>query len=142
MYDCHKQLNQYFEAEVKLTEAEKDDMRKRRQANQNRLCRGLTRDGKPHPLWFVKQGSYAMHTMIKSVAATSDIDDGVVFDAADLSGPKDGSFSPRDAKQMVRDALDDGCFKQAPEIHTNCVRVFYNDGHTHDMPVYLSLIHI
>ena len=39
---------------------------------------------------------------------------------------------------MVRDAVDDGSFKTDPEIKTNCVRVYYDDGPHVDIPVYRS----
>lgn len=37
---------------------------------------------------------------------------------------------------MVRDAIDDGSFKTAPEVRRNCVRVYYAAGYHVDMPVY------
>ena len=37
------------------------------------------------------------------------------------------------------DAVDDGSFKTDPEIKTNCVRVYYNDGPHVDIPVYRSI---
>lgn len=136
MYNCHKQLRAYQDDRVTLTNDMKDVMRGRRDANQKRLSRGLEIAKAPKVLRNVKQGSYAMHTMVQSEFAASDIDDGAIFAKVDLVGPKGGEYSPFDAKTMVRDALDDGSFKTPPEIHTNCVRVFYNDGFTLDIPVY------
>jgi hypothetical protein len=40
------------------------------------------------------------------------------------------------ARQMVRGAVDDGKFKRAPEVRSNCVRVFYEKGYHVDLPVY------
>jgi hypothetical protein len=37
---------------------------------------------------------------------------------------------------MVRDAIDDGSFKTAPEVRTNCVRVYYKAGYCVDVPAY------
>ena len=37
---------------------------------------------------------------------------------------------------MVRDAVDDGGFKTPPEVHKNCVRVYYEAGYHVDLPVY------
>jgi len=37
---------------------------------------------------------------------------------------------------MVRDALRDPKFDKQPEIHNNCVRVFYAEGHHVDVPAY------
>ena len=39
---------------------------------------------------------------------------------------------------MVCNAVDDGSFKTDPEIKTNCVRVYYDDGPHVDIPVYRS----
>ena len=136
MYNCHKQLKAFHDDRVTLTEAMKQGMRERRRANQNRLAKGLEKAEKPKPLKHVQQGSYAMHTMVQSEYDASDIDDGAVFSKGALVGPRGGEYTPTDAKNMVRDALDDGSFKTPPKVHTNCVRVLYNDGFTLDIPVY------
>jgi hypothetical protein len=65
-----------------------------------------------------------------------DIDDGVYFDAADLKGERGGDMTALEARQMVRDAVDDGFFKTKPEVRTNCVRVYYDAGYHVDVPVY------
>lgn len=136
MFDCHKQLLKFHDDNVTLTGDMKSKMRGRRDANEARLKRGLEKAGKPLPLRFIKQGSYAMHTMVQAEIDASDIDDGVVFRKSDLVGPRGGEFTPQDAKVMVRDAVDDGSFKKPPEVHTNCVRIYYDDGFSIDMPVY------
>lgn len=136
MFDCHKHLKALHDDRVTLTNDMKQKMRDRRDANQKRMARGLEKAGKPKVLRHVKQGSYAMHTMVQSEFEASDIDDGAIFAEGDLVGPKGGAYTPLDAKNMVRDALDDGSFKKAPEVRTNCVRVYYNDGFTLDIPVY------
>lgn len=136
MFDCHAQLLSYFCNRVRLTEAQKDVMRERRDANQRRLARGLAGAGKPLPLYFVKQGSYAMHTMVQSEMGSSDIDDGAVFAKEDLVGERGAGLSALQARQRVRDAIYDRSFKQAPEVRNKCVRVYYNDGFTVDVPVY------
>lgn len=41
-----------------------------------------------------------------------------------------------EARQMVRDALDDGSFKKKPEVRTSWVRVYYDAGYHVDVPVY------
>ncbi|WP_366942043.1 cyclic GMP-AMP synthase DncV-like nucleotidyltransferase [Cupriavidus basilensis] len=133
----HKHLLNYFLDDVALKEAQKDQMRGRRLANEKRLKDGLVSQKKPAPLCFVKQGSYAMHTMVQANAATSDIDDGVVFAKDDLVGDRGGEYTPLQAKNMVCAALNDKeDFVTPPEVRTNCVRIFYADGFTIDMPVY------
>lgn len=136
MYNCHMHVAAFHDERVRFTDEMKSEMRRRRNANQERLQRGLTKANKPLPLRHVKQGSYAMHTMVQSEINASDIDDGAVFAKKDLVGPRGGEFTPSDAKSMVRDALDDGSFARPPAVRTNCVRVYYGDGVTVDIPVY------
>ena len=63
MFDCSKDVRAYHDQEVSLPKSEQDAMRDRRNANRTRLRNGLAEAGKPAPLEFVKQGSYAMKTM-------------------------------------------------------------------------------
>jgi len=139
MFNCHAHLKEFHDDRVTLTEAMKQGMRSRRDANQKRLSRGLEKAEKTKPIKHVKQGSYAMHTMVQSEYAASDIDDGAVFKKEDLVGPRGGEHTPRDSKNMVRDAIDDGSFNKAPEVRSNCVRIYYNDGFTVDVPVYRKI---
>lgn len=140
MANVHKHLLNFFLEEVALKEDQKNLMRKRRTSNENRVKDGLTAQKRPSPLRFVKQGSYAMHTMVQANAATSDIDDGVVFAKGDLVGERGGEFTPSQAKNMVCDALNEKKdFKTPPDVRTNCVRVYYADGFTIDMPVYREI---
>jgi hypothetical protein len=134
--NTHQDLLNFFLDEVQLDTAQRAKMRLRRNANRNRLDAGLVKADKPLPIRNVIQGSYAMHTMVQANVDSSDIDDGAVFKKADLVGPRGAEFTPIDAKNMVRDALDDDSFARAPEVLTNCVRVYYNDGFTVDIPVY------
>ena len=77
-----------------------------------------------------------MRTMLRHDANRYDIDDGVYFLEEDLVGPRGGEMSAREAKEMVRDAVDDGSFKTPPEVRRNCVRIAYAGGYHVDMPVY------
>src|SRR5258705_5883472 len=77
-----------------------------------------------------------MRTMVQLPDKDWDIDDGVYFDAVDLVGERGGEMTALQARQMVRDAVDDGSFKKKPEVRANCVRVFYEAGHHVDIPVY------
>ena len=69
-----------------------------------------------------------MKTMTRHAAKDYDIDDGVYFDKEDLVGERGAEMSALQARQMVRDALDDGSFKKPPEARKNCVRVYYEAG--------------
>jgi len=136
MFDCAKDVLSYHDDEVTLPRAEQKNMRGRRDANRTRLKDGLKNAGRPAPLNFDTQGSYAMRTMIQLPGKDWDIDDGVYFDAADLKGERGREMTPLEARQMVRDAVHDGSFKKKPEVPANCVRVSYGDGHRVDLPVY------
>lgn len=136
MLDCSDDVIAYHDDEVTLPQAERTDMRDRRNANRDRLKKGLKGGGKPAPMEFVAQGSYAMKTMTQHHDNDYDIDDGVYFEKADLVGERGAELSALQARKMVRDAVDDGSFKTAPEVRMNCVRVYYGAGYHVDLPVY------
>ena len=54
----------------------------------------------------------------------------------DLVGERGAEMSSLQVRQMVRDALDDGSFKTAPEVRKSCVRVYYEAGFHVDVPIY------
>ncbi|MDF2119236.1 hypothetical protein PY365_27080 [Roseiarcaceae bacterium H3SJ34-1] len=136
MYDCAKDILAHHDEKVTLPQSERTAMRDRRNANRDRLKKGLIEKAKPTPLEFKSQGSYAMKTMVQYPSKDYDIDDGVYFAKEALVGPRGAEMTPLQARQMVRDAVDDGGFKTPPEVHTNCVRVIYEGGYHVDLPVY------
>lgn len=139
MYDCDKDICAFHKDEVTLPKTEQDAMRDRRDSNRTRLRNGLKKAEKPAPIEFVKQGSYAMKTMLRHPQNDYDIDDGVYFKKSDLVGDRGAEMTSLQARQMVRDAVDDGSFKRAPEVRGNCVRIFYEKGYHVDMPVYRKI---
>ena len=136
MIDCSKEMAKYHDQNVRLGETQKQEMRVRRQANQVRLRSGLELNDEPLPIQFIKQGSYAMYTMVQHPDNDYDIDDGAVFLREDIQGPQGGDKSPREARDMVREALDDGSFNTPPKTLKNCIRVYYEAGYHVDVPVY------
>lgn len=140
MHNCSDDVLGYHDDEVTLPQAERSEMRDRRNANRDRLKAGLKKAGKPMPLEFRSQGSYAMKTMTQHPDRDYDIDDGVYFAKEDLVGPRGGEMTALEARQMVRDALDDGSFKVAPAVLKNCVRVYYDAGYHVDIPVYRRVV--
>lgn len=136
MFDCAKDVLAYHDEKVTLPRAEQTEMRDRRNANRDRLKKGLSSAGKPAPREFVSQGSYAMKTMVQHPGKDYDVDDGVYFHKEDLIGDRGAEMSALQARQMVRDALDDGSFKKPPEVRKNCLRVYYEAGFHVDVPVY------
>lgn len=136
-YDANKNLTAFHDDRVFVNEANLSVARQRRQANRDRLERGLKKDEEPCPQNYVVQGSYAMGTMVQSEVESSDIDDGAVFDREALKGARGGDRTPGDAKEVVRKALAvENKFITPPEVRGNCVRVYYNDGFHVDIPVY------
>src|SRR3546814_657975 len=136
MFDCTKDVRAFHNQEVTLPAEEQKAMRDRRDANRTRLRNGLEKAKKPAPIEFVKQGSYAMKTMIVHPDNDYDIDDGVYFGKADLVGERGAEMTSLQTREMVRNAVDDGKFKKAPEARKNCVRVYYEAGYHVDLPVY------
>ncbi len=139
MFNCASDVLAYHNDEVTLPQAERTNMRGRREANRNRLKSGLQDHNQPAPLEFASQGSYAMKTMTQHPAKDYDIDDGVYFDKALLVGERGAEMTALSARRMVRDALDDGSFATPPEVKTNCVRVHYAAGYHVDIPVYRTV---
>jgi hypothetical protein len=140
MRDCAKDILKYHDGEVTLSQKLRSDMRARRDANRYRLKAGLQDAGEPSPIEFIKQGSYAMKTMVQHPDNDYDIDDGVYFEKTDLKGARGAEMSALDVRRMVRDAVDDGSFKTKPEVRKNCVRVLYDAGYHVDLPVYRRVV--
>lgn len=134
MTNCHSDLLAFHDEEITLPKKERDEMRGRRDANRERLKRGLRRDAHAQPFQIRSQGSYAMWTMVQQPDKDYDIDDGVYFRIDDL--PDGEETLPREAKDMVCRAVKDGSFKRQPEVRENCVRVYYDAGYHIDLPVY------
>jgi hypothetical protein len=141
MFDCSNDVISHHDEKVTLPQAERTQMRERRDSNRERLRRGLKNASKPAPREFVSQGSYGMKTMTQHPESDYDIDDGVYFDKDALDGQRGGRMSALQARQFVRDALDDGSFSRPPEVRNNCVRVYYVAGYHVDMPVYRRIVY-
>jgi hypothetical protein len=131
MIDCDLEIRKFHDDKVTLKKEDQDTLRGNRDANQSRLKDRLDKNKDPLPKKFVKQGSYAMRTMIQNKKNDYDIDDGALFDRAELKDK-----APLDARKMVCTALQDSRFKRQPEVLKNCIRVYYDEGHHVDIPVY------
>lgn len=137
MKDCSQDIINYHDDRVTLSSAIRDRLRGNRNANRDRLKRGLDANKKPQPDSFIIQGSYAMKTMTQHEENDYDIDDGAAFPEGKLKDQNGAPLSPRRAKEMVRDALiEGGGLAETPSIKKNCVRVKYAAGHHVDIPVY------
>jgi hypothetical protein len=136
MFDLDATLRKFYGDKVAIPKSVRDELRDARAANETRLENGLTKAGKPKVKRHVRQGGYAMKTVVQQHDNAYDIDNGALFTYDSLLGPNKGPMSAPDARKMVCDALQDDKFKTKPEIRTNCVRVSYNDGYWVDVPVY------
>jgi len=136
MFDCSKDLIAYHNEEVTLPQIERSAMRDRRNANRDRLKKRLREAHKPEIDKFIKQGSYAMLTMVQDPENDYDIDDGVYFKEGSLRGEDGKTLSPLQVREMICEALQDDRFNKKPQVHDSCVRVYYNEGYHVDMPVY------
>jgi len=136
IYDCSKEMMNFLNKKVRLSEKDKSKLRGYRDTNLTRLTNGLTQNGDPLYKKSISQGSYAMNTINQHPDNDYDLDIGIVFEKSDLVGKQGADKSALEARKMVCKAMQDNRFKKSPEVLKNCVRVYYNEGHHIDMPVY------
>src|ERR1700730_5147921 len=108
MKDCSKDIIKFHNEEVTLPIAIRNKMRANRNANRDRLRRGLKAKAQPQPDESIIQGSYAMKTMTQHPENDYDIDDGAAFNAEKLLKPDGIEITAAEAKAMVRNALLEG----------------------------------
>lgn len=141
MKNCSDDLKSYQEDEVALASKTRSNMRGNRDANRDRLSRGLEKLGHGKVNEHVIQGSYAMKTMTQHPANDYDIDDGAAFNEDKFKDSDGNPLAPYDAKKRVKDALvEGGGLPATPKIKTNCVRIDYAAGHHIDIPVYRRIL--
>jgi hypothetical protein len=136
MRNCAAEIRRFHNNEVTLTGESRGNMRKRRDANRDRLKSGLAANDDPSPIGCHTQGSYSMHTMVQDPNLDYDIDDGVYFKASDLIDEDGHDVTAEAVKGMVCEALQSHLFNTSPESLDNCVRVYYNEGYHVDVPSY------
>ncbi|WP_424946491.1 cyclic GMP-AMP synthase DncV-like nucleotidyltransferase [Candidatus Spongiihabitans sp.] len=128
---CKKNIAKFHDDHVVLAENLKKTIRERAKNNRIRIRTNLERSENPNPIGFLQQGSYKMGTMIRANKEKYDIDDGIYFKPDEL-----GEMSPREVREMICEAARDKKFDTPPEVKTNCVRIYYNEGFHIDVPVY------
>jgi hypothetical protein len=139
MFDYNEQIQSYEADCVNLPQAVKDKLREQREANRTRLKRNRPDNIRLNDDHFIPQGSMAIGTTVQEENNAYDIDDGVWFHKDDLKKKDGTAYTARETQEMVRDAVKDPNFNKQPEIHNNCVRVFYAEGHHVDIPCYRKL---
>ncbi len=135
-YNTSKEMMEFLNEKVRLSQKEQNKLRDYREKNLDRLESGLKKNGNPMYKKVINQGSYAMNTINQHPDNDYDIDVGIIFDREDLKGSQGGDMSALDARKMVCEAMQDDRFNKQPEVLKNCVRVYYEEGHHVDMPVY------
>ena len=139
MFDYNEQVQAYETDCVNLPQAVKDKLRDQREANRTRLLQ-IRPDGMASTMIYAyPQGSATIGTTVQEENNAYDIDDGVWFHKDDLKKKDGAAYTARETQEMVRDAVKDPNFNKQPEIHNNCVRVFYAEGHHVDIPCYRKL---
>jgi len=136
IYDSSVEMTKYHNEKVRLPKEEQDKLRGYRDTNLERLEKGLEKNSDPAYKKDIPQGSYAMHTLNQHPDNDYDIDVGIIFDREDLKGSQGGDKTALATRQMVCNAMQDDRFNTLPEVLKNCVRVYYEEGHHVDMPVY------
>jgi len=136
IYNCSKEMMEFFNEKVRLSQKEKDNLKDYRDKNLKRLTDGLKKNDEPAYYKYINQGSYAMHTINQHPDNDYDIDVGIIFKREDLKGSNGADKTALDTRKMVCKAMQDDKFKKQPEVLKNCVRVYYEEGHHVDMPVY------
>jgi len=136
MFDCSKEMMEFLQEKVRLSQKEKDNLKDYREKNLTRLTNGLKKNSEPAYHKAINQGSYAMHTINQHPDKDYDIDVGIIFKRDDLKGSNRTDKTSLNVRKMVCKAMQDEKFKKQPEVLKNCVRVYYKEGHHVDMPVY------
>lgn len=141
MYNLHKELNEFYNKHVRLSEDDHKKLRDYRENNKKRLERGLDKIGEEDdatynkPLRYLNQGGYAMRTLNQAPNNDYDIDIAVIFRKEDLPS------QPAKARQRIARAMNqDGRLKKPPEARTNAVTVWYNEGQHVDMAIYREYV--
>lgn len=139
MYNYHDQIAAYEAEKVNLPDSVRDDLYAKRKANRDRLKKNRSKNIRVNDNHFIPQGSMAIRTTVQEKDSAYDIDDGVWFYKEDLvkkGGSATVEMTALEVQEMVCDALKDSKFNKQPEVHNNCVRVFYNEGYHVDIPCY------
>lgn len=132
MFDFSKQIEAFWNENIRLSATYKEKLLKHRQSNRDRLIANLPEQiddvniGKSS---FKPQGSVAMKTIIQTRFSEEeyDIDDGLVLWKSELLGENGKELTAMETKERVCKALKDKRFNRQPKLFTNCVRVFYAD---------------
>lgn len=133
MFDYSERINSFRAERVRLNTNFLQKLIDHRKANQDRLISRLP-DHIPNVSIgegnFKPQGSVAVGLIIQTQfpEAEYDIDDGLVLWRHELVDEDGKELSAEEVRKRVCAALQDDRFAKQPEVHHNCVRVFYSES--------------
>lgn len=138
MYDLHKEINEFFQEDVRLGKMARNELANFRDNSLGRLNSGLDKLGNKrnttyaYPSETRNQGGYAMRTLNQARDNDYDIDVALIFEKEDLPA------SPKSARERIRDAFIEtaGQFKESPEARKNAVTIWYASGQHLDFAIY------
>jgi len=132
MFDYSERIEKFRKERVRLNTTFLQKLLVHRQANRDRLIArlpdyipGLTINDSN----FKPQGSVAVRLVIQTRFEEQeyDLDDGLVLAKDELVDENGNALSADEVKRRVCAALQDDRFLKQPEVHHNCVRVFYSE---------------
>ena len=124
-----------FDKTVKLTEAKKADIRRRRDAVRDKIRAFFKDELKYKQPKFKSQGSFTVNTALNPINGNEvDIDDGIYLQH--VSQNENEWPSPKEAHKLIVDALEDHT-KDGCESKTSCVRLIYAHDFHIDFPIYI-----
>jgi len=145
MFDYSERIEKFRQEKVRLSSVFLKDLLAHRNANRDRLKSRLP-DQIPGVTItdsdFKPQGSVAVRAVIQTKFSEEeyDIDDGLVLEKDELVDAHGNALTASEVKERVRHALQDDRFLKQPEVHHNCVRVFYaeedEERHHVDFAIY------
>jgi hypothetical protein len=132
MFDYSERIEKFRQEKVRLSSAFLENLLAHRNANRDRLKARLPDEISGVTIAdsdFKPQGSVAVRTVIQTKfnAEEYDIDDGLVLEKDELVDERGVALTAENVRQRVCDALQDYRFVKQPEVHHNCVRVFYSE---------------
>ena len=138
MFDLSSKFNTFYREHVVLSLKDQSELHERARKNIRRLKEGIEEYNSENDTDYTivdhcVQGSVITATVVQNESNDYDIDVAIVFDDDNLYGK--GAKATRD---MVADALSrkSHLFKEAPEVKTSCIRVFYANGYHVDFAIY------
>jgi hypothetical protein len=133
MFDYSERIEEFRKEKVRLSTPFLDKLIAHRNANRDRLISRLSDHIAGITVTdsnFKPQGSVAIDTVVQTRFEDEeyDVDDGLVLSRDDLVDENGTALTAEAVRERVCAALRDSRFVKQPEVHHNCVRVFYSES--------------